>query len=109
MRDKYFEDFLKTFKILQKTENKEDFYHLVANLPSHSLKFLIEAAFNILKGRVSLTEEERQESKDFKHLFKKITKKGTSLKKKHLIFIEEPTFTNLIINITLSCLVFPNE
>lgn len=109
MKEKYFTDFLKSFKILKKTEDKEDFKHLIANLPSHTLKFLVEAAFNILKGRVSLTEEEKQQSKELKHLFKKITKRGVSLKKKHLIFIEEPSFTDLVINITSDCLSLPDE
>ena len=75
MKKKYFSLFLKTFKILNKTENLEDLKHILFSLSKNNLKFFIEAAYNILRGQIPLTEFEKSEATKHKLLFKKLISK----------------------------------
>ena len=104
MKKKYFVPFIKTFKILSKTDNLEDLKHILSTISKHILKFFIECAYNILKGEIFLTEFETTEAKKYKKLFKKLISKNISKKSKLNILIKNISFTKLIVNIALQSL-----
>ena len=96
----YFAKGLKLLRKLRRTK-RELFETVITNLKKKKLKFIIECAYNILKGTIPLVGKEQEKARKYKPLFKELSK-NVKLEQKRQTLILNPDFTKTIINITLS-------
>ena len=101
MHQDYVLQHLPLFRSLVRTR-QEDFPLKIRTIDKRTLKFIVECAFNILKGVIPLHGLILENARRNKHLYKQLTSKRKSLKDKHLLLERHPKFTKSILRTVLS-------
>lgn len=106
MNDHYFISKIDKLKTLYRV--KEDkFTEKVNKLDKSEIKFLSEAAYNILKGIIPLEGKLLIKAKSFKSLYKQASLKNKSFSFKRTLFGDNISFTKSLIQIVI--LAFEDE
>ena len=96
MAEGYINVFLPKMRQLSRMKN----YALAEQLnkiDKNTLKFIIEASYNILKGVIPLSNKMKEIAKKRKQLFRDLAKSSLSLIQKRKILYENPSFAKSII------------
>ena len=94
----YFKTHLYTLKGLKRAK-LSSLSQKLSILSKEQVKFLVECAFNILKGILPLTNKELSRAKKFKPVYQLLTKKTSTWKKRKEVLVQNPKFAKSLISV----------
>ena len=91
---------LPIFRSFMQTKS-EDLKYKLESADKQTIKFIVECAWNILKGTIPLTGKVLLQAKNQKYLYKQLVSRKKSLKYKKELLQNNPSFVKSIVRIIL--------